>query len=439
MNKSGASAAARATAVLLGLAGLSNASHAQVPAYGELELQARSNLIVNDEGWNLPPGSSFNSITASINAEGWVSFPVQVVPVAGQTGSSAGIWRGRHGVGAIVARHDPIGSGEVSVSDRAAINADGHVGYIVNRDFSAYSIWRYDPVADASSQVNLFPLTPAFISNVALSDAGVVGFQGRFGASGRGLASTVPGAQPPDSVIHVADNTINPGSPYVYLYSPAMNNARVIAGKVNVGDLSHAEIRLFTAGGDSTLLVQDRASDPASPFQGFDNGLAVNDAGQVAVALGLADGGGRAVYRFEVGEKPVRIARVGEHGITAIESFAPAINASGLIAFRGRTADGQAIFVGDGGGAPVRAVGKGDTLMTDLGPGRIGQHIDNPTSWPVFSGGPGINDHGDIVAVAGLHPDGNTQVEWGSGVIVAWAGVDDPIFADGFEPAPPAL
>ena len=425
----------RTSTLLLALAATSAPGQAQVPAYGALELQARSNLLVNDEGWNLPPGSSFNSITASINAEGWVSFPVQVVPVAGQAGSSAGIWRGRNGVGEIVARHDPLPGGEVSIADRTSINDAGAVGYIINRDFNSYSIWVFDPLAALSTQVVLFPLTPAYVSNIDLSDAGVVGYQGRFGANGRGFASTVPGAQPADSVIHVADSEINPASPYVFLYSPAMNDARVIAGKVNVGTTSNAEIRLFAANGDSTLLARNRAMDAASPFQGFDNGLGVNDAGQVAVALNLADGGGRAVYRLQDGQPPLKIARVGEHGITAIEFFAPAINADGLVAFRGQSAGGQAIFVGDGSGAPVRVLGKGDAVQTDLGPGRIGQHIDNPSSWPVFSGAPGINAHGDIVAIAGLHPDGDTQTEWGSGVIVAWT-AGDPIFADGFE-APP--
>ncbi|MDZ3824811.1 MAG: hypothetical protein U0S76_14570, partial [Pseudoxanthomonas sp.] len=48
------------------------AASAQLPAYGDYELQARSNLLVNDNGWNLPPGSSFNSISAAINDAGWV-------------------------------------------------------------------------------------------------------------------------------------------------------------------------------------------------------------------------------------------------------------------------------------------------------------------------------------------------------------------------------
>lgn len=424
----------RAALLVLALAVVPLAADAQVPAYGDYELQARSNLLVNDNGWNLPPGSSFNSISAAINDAGWVAFPVQVVPVAGQPGSSAGVWKGRHGVGEIAVRHDPVGGGEVSVSDKVSINTAGQVAWIMNRDFSSYAIWRLEPDGSAA-QVNLFPLTPAWLSNVDIDTAGAVGFQGRFGSNGRALASTVPGANPPDSVMHVADNTLNPGSPYVFIYSPAMNGQRVIAAKVNVDTTSQAEIRLFAADGASTLIARDRASDPASPFQGFDNGLDVNDAGQVAVALALADGGGRAVYRLQAGAEPVRIARVGDDGLLAIDFFAPALNNHGLVAFRGRDANGQAVFVGDGNGL-VRVIARGDLVATDLGPGQLGQHIDNPSSWPVFSGAPGINDHGDVVVVAGLHPEGNTQVEWGTGVIVAWAAQADGIYANGFEAVP---
>lgn len=407
------------------------AAMAGSPQYGEFELQARSNLIVNDNGWNLPPGSSFNSISASINNDAFVSFPVQIIPVDGQADSSAGIWHGQHGVGEIAARHDPEPGGEVSISDKVSVNLNGKTAYIINRDFSVYSIWIYDPVTGESTQVNPFPLTPAYISNVALSDDDIVGYQGRFGVSGRGFASSGDSS----SVIHAADNTINPDSPYVSLYSPDMNTHRVIAGKVNVADTDHAEIRLFESDGNSTLVVEDRATNPLSLFQSFDNGLTVNDLGQVAVIVNLADGGGRAIYRFD-GTEPTEIARVGENGITALEFFAPAINNAGQIAFRAQDTNGQAIYVGDGK-TLTRVAGKGDPIDTDLGAGRIGQHIDNPSSWPIFSGMPGINDHGDVVFIAGLHPDGDTQTEWGTGVIVAYATVgDDTIFTDGFETPP---
>ena len=153
----------------------------------------------------------------------------------------------------------------------------------------------------------------------------------------------------------------------------------------------------------------------------------------------LAEGNVRAVYRFDPdgseGFTATEIARVGGPGpITELPSFAPAINAAGLVAFRARDAGGDAIYLGDGE-TLLRVVGNGDVVGTDLGVAQLGQNV---ASSPVFSGKPAINAHGDIAFVAGVHPQGNDQVEWGSGVFVAYATpkVDDLVFADGFEATP---
>jgi hypothetical protein len=183
-----------------------------------------------------------------------------------------------------------------------------------------------------------------------------------------------------------------------------MNSSRLIACKVSIGDFNHNEIRSFASDGSCTTLAVDTATNPASPYRRFDNGLAYNDAGQVAVVLNLDAGDIRAVYRFTPtggGVDAVEIARVEATGtIRDIESFAPAINAGGLVVFRGRDANGQ--------------------------------HIDDPTAWPIFSGAASVNEHGDIAFIGALHPAGDTQIEWGTGVFVAYAG-DDPIFSDSFD------
>ncbi|MGH3447128.1 MAG: carboxypeptidase regulatory-like domain-containing protein, partial [Nocardioidaceae bacterium] len=77
---------------------------------------------------------------------------------------------------------------------------------------------------------------------------------------------------------------------------------------------------------------------------------------------------------------------------------------------------GEGLYVGDGDSL-TRVIGKGDVVETDLGTGQLGQHDDSP----VFGGGPSINEGGDIAFTAGLHPEGDNQVEWGSGVFVAYA------------------
>ncbi len=422
-------------AAALSLALATNPATAQIPDYEAPQLQARTNLLVNDNGWNLPPGSSFNSITASINDDRFVTFPVQIVTDPEDPSiMGAGVWYGRDGVGGIAFRHDAPDN-EIYIGDRASINADGGVAYYTHGGGTNYTMWLLDPVTATPTQVVLLPLTPNSFSNVSLSDDDYIGYQGTFGG-GRGFASTLALVAPPDrdSVAHLYDNSIDPSSPHNYLYSPSMNNQRLIAGKVNVGvggDYTKAEIRLFAADGTSTRVVADNVLDPASPFDRFDNSLAINDGNVVAVSVRIAAGSVRAVYRFD-GETAVEIARVGAPGpILEIDSFAPAINDAGLVAFRARDAQGQAVYVGDGTSL-VRVIGNGDTIMTDLGEGQLGQDVANS---PVFGGAPGINNNGDVIAVAGLHPAGNNQVEWGSGVIVIPAVVPDTdtIFVSGFE------
>lgn len=418
-----------ATSACFGLALLALAPFARgsVQSYQDIELQARTNLIVNDNGWNLPPGSSFNSISAAINNDRTVTFPVQIVPIAGNlSNTGVGLWVGAHGAGGIVALHEPPVDG---ISDRVSINAGGMVAYYTYEDGSSYRLRLFDPALGQSSIVSTLPITPTSFNGHVLNDGAVIGYRAGLG-SGYGLASTGPGG----SLLHIVDANVQPG-PYAYIYTPAMNAGRLIACKVSIGDFDHNEIRSFASGGSYTTLAVDTATNAASPYRRFDNGLAYNNAGQVAVVLNLDAGNVRAVYRFTPnggGVDAVEIARVESTGtIRNLESFAPAMNAAGMVVFRARDANGQALYAGDGT-TLVRVIGNEDPVMTDLGPGRIGQHIDNPDSWPIFSGAPGINDHGDIAFIGALHPDGDTQVEWGSGVFVAYA-EGDAIFSNGFD------
>ncbi|HEY0180163.1 MAG TPA: hypothetical protein VGC30_11110, partial [Dokdonella sp.] len=74
------------------------ALHAAPPAYVAIELEARSNLLANDDsGWNLPAGTSFNSISANLDDDDEVAFTAGVVPVDGDLSrSGAGVWFGAH-------------------------------------------------------------------------------------------------------------------------------------------------------------------------------------------------------------------------------------------------------------------------------------------------------------------------------------------------------
>lgn len=407
---------------------------AEVPQYTQFELQARSNLLINDEGFNLPPGTSFNSISPAINDAQQVAFTAGIVPIDNdQTRTGGGAWLGAHGVGSIVAVHelppggDPNDPPFMIVADTPGLNASGMIAYYTSVDGGTYTLRKYEPATNQSNPVSLLPMTPSSISNPTIADDGLIGFRASM-SPGYGIATAGSGSP----TIYAVSVDLDEASPYAFIYSPAMDNAHRIASKVSTTDYSHNEIRLFDGPNQSELVVADQATDTASPFAGFDNSVGFNNQNAVAVAVKLADGNVRALYRFTPGESgyaATEIARVDAAGtIREIESFAPAINDAGLVVFRAKDANGQAIYVGDGK-TLVRVIGQGDVIATDLGSAQIGQHDDSP----VFSGKPAINSNGDIAFVAGVHPEGDNQTEWGSGVFVAYAPVDDTLFTDGFE------
>ena len=388
-------------------------------AYASPELQARTNLPVNDNGWNLPPGAQFNSITPAINDDATVSFRVQLVPVPGQSGVYApGIWSGGHGQGGLVY----TGGADQQASDDVSINNAGDIAFTIADGGVDNTLWRYDAQTAASAQVGTSPVFPNGYRGPAIDDAGDIGFTGSFGV-GKAYAGAVNGT----GQIFVNDHDLDPASPWTYLYTPGFNDTGQIAAKVATSDdlVTDIEIRLFERDGTSRLILANNAVDPASPYAKFNNSVSVNDAGVVTVVANRTDGT-EVVVRSD-GATTTEIAAAGaDRVIKDIDYFTPDINDEGLVVFRGSDATGQAVYVGDGT-TLTRVAGKGDVVDTDQGPGQIGQHDTSP----VFGGSPTINDHGDVAFAAGLHPQGDNQVEWGSGVFVAYAEGDTQPPVDG--------
>lgn len=179
-------------------------ARADVPNYSAFELQARSNLLVNDNGWNLPPGSSFNSISASINNARKVAFPVQIVPIEGNpSNTGVGLWFGSNGVGGIVALHEAPVDG---ISSRVSINQNGQVAYYTYQDGSSYRLRRFDEQTSTSTLISTLPLTPTSFNGHVINDGGVIGYRAGLG-SGSGLASTGEGS----SLLHIVDSNVEAG------------------------------------------------------------------------------------------------------------------------------------------------------------------------------------------------------------------------------------
>lgn len=390
-------------------------------AYDTIELQARSNLLVNDEGFNLPPGSSFNSITPDINDAAQVAFRVQYTAAENDPTSGApGIWFGGGGTGSIVHR----GTESQSVPNDVSLNESGDIAFTFGDGGVDNLLYVYEGATGSVEQVGTLPVVPSSYNNPAIDEEGDITFGGTFG-SGRAWA----GVQDGTGSFYVQDASVNPDSPFGFLYTPRGNDAGQIGGKVGlVGDVANSvEIRLFEPDGSSQLLAASTAVDETSPYSRFDNSVGVSDNGLVAAIATRAVDGTKVVLRLD-GTTVTEVAVAGEDGIVSFDFFAPDINDAGQVVFRAVDATGQAVYVADGT-TLTRVAGKGDEVQTDNGLAQLGQH----DSSPVFGGAPRINNHGDVSFTAGVHPAGDNMVEWGSGVFVAYAGEQLPPDPDGPE------
>lgn len=412
-----------AVALLVSSTQVATGTERSLPADYTHQLQARSNLPINDNGFNLPPGASFNSISAHLNDSRQVTFRVQVIPGT----SSEGVWFGADGNGALVCFGED--NADAILSD-PRINGAGIIVY--KQAFGAAAsngLQRCNPLAPPAVRLSS-QLGTSDWGSPEIDDAGVIAYRAGFNGPQAWVSRDPAGV----FAVHVADLAADPSSPYDFLFSPTFDSSRRLVGVVRrapAGPVPQfTELRRLASDGNSELLARARAGDPASPIQGFDSTApASNAAGQIAFAASLV-GGGRAVFRVDSGSL-VEIARTGAAGVTTIDFFGPAIDGAGRVVFRGRDANGRALFVGDGTSLR-RVIGQGDRVMTDRGLAQLGQ---NDASVEIFSGRPNVNAQGDIAYVAGLHPDGNNQIEWGSGVFVARADAD-VLFRNGFEVAP---
>ena len=378
--------------------------------YTTIQLQARTNLLVNDEGYNLPPGSSFNSISPALSDAGDVAFRVQLVYDQKSGTSMPGLWYGGDGQGGIVYQAQ---QGD-SVDNDTSITSDGDVAFTVAPGGGFDNqLWVYGGDGEPQQRFAL-PLTPTSYSAPTIGDSGTIAARANLGSGQGWITTTAAGA----GTLVAGQNSVN-GDPYHYLYTPDSNSAGQLAGKIGTDpdDFNPVEIRRFDADGTSTRLLANNAEDPTSPYSRFDNSLSLNDNGEVAVVATRAEDNVRVLLRTD-GTTTTEVVEASPTGtIRSFDSFPPDMNDAGHIVFRATDETGSAVYVASPDGSLTKVVGKGSHVPTDLGEGQVGQHDDSP----VFGGRPVINEAGDVAFAAALHPAGNNQVEWGSGVFVAYA------------------
>lgn len=404
-------AAASTSAALVMAGGMQpTAARADDGAYTTVELQARTNLLANDAGYNLPPGSSFTSITPQINEEAEVSFRVQYVAGLDPTVGSPGVWFGAGGEGEIVYTGPEGGS----IPGEAILNDHGDIAFTLGTGGVDNDLYLYKAEAGTAERVGTSPVLPNSYASAAPDNDGNIGFQASFGG-GRALAAYRDGM----GVFYVSDQGLDPTSPYTYLYTAYYNKAGQIAAKVSTSAdrITEQELRVFNPDGSSTLMLANQEVDPESPYRAFDNAIGVNDEGVIAAVAERASDGAKVVVRAD-GETVTEIAAESAEGpVQSVRYFRPDINNAGQVVFRAIGPNGPVIYVGDGEDL-VAVATEGDVVSTDLGTAQLGQH----DASPVFGGAPSINDSGDVVFASGVHPEGDNQVEWGTGVFVAYGG-----------------
>ncbi len=400
--------------VALVSAALAGPTGAAVPTYGPPVLQARANF---SGAYNLPDGAFFTSETPQLNDVGDLACRLVTVP-----GTDAqGVWFGGSGSGALVYT-GPAGSFLSGVT----VNDAGLVVFELTYT-SPNGLYAHDTATGSSGIVTNLPFGATGWGSPRVNDAGEIGYRASFS----GAYAWVSWDGVSQVATHVADATLDLDSPYSYLFTPSFNDARQIAGKVRLGPAGQVgeerpdQVRVFAADGSSTLIAEDRDSNPASPWVRFDNSVWLTPSGRVAFVA--EDQAGDRTVVLSDGVTTVVVASEADAEVGDVESFGVAANDAGLVAFRAFDGAGlRAIFVGDGT-TLVRAIGEHDPVLTDLGPGRVDQH----DSSPVFGGSPALDAAGNLACNAALTPADDNQVEWGSGLLRVPA--DGALFADGFE------
>jgi hypothetical protein len=386
------------------------ASAAELPAYdGSLELQVRSNIV---DGYNLPANSSFNSKTPSLSDSGQVAVSLGII---GGDIDTVGLWLGRFGSGSVVWSD----GGGALISD-CSLNINGLAVFPLGFA-SPDGLYFYDDSDGNSGLLTNRPIGTSAWTGAEVNTSGAVAFRASFSGA-HGWVSYDGETNPP---YHALEIGLDPASPYWYLYTPSFNDQRMIAGKTSLAaDHDADQIIVCDDLGSCTMLVEDVDSNAASPFSSFANSVSLTNTGWVAFNAGLV-GGGSGVFLTD-GATTIAIATTDMAEISSIDAFGPSANDHGQVVFRAFDDAGLlAVFVGDGIDI-VKVATEHDVVPTDLGDGRIDQHDGSV----VLGGAPDINNAGDVAFIASLSPAGNNQIEWGSGLFIAYGSL---VFANGFE------
>lgn len=194
-----------------------------------------------------------------------------------------------------------------------------------------------------------------------------------------------------------------------FIFTPAVGPEGEIAIKtreVNHSESSPDKIWLHN-GKEWKVVLEDKDSNPSSPWINFRNQLAVS--GESLVTFSQDDKS--EVLLLVSGDKTQIIARAGVD-LKTFDYFAPKINGNTVL-FRGVDFENRKVVYVFNGTKLEKLISQGDIVHTDLGDGRV--HYQSQDS--IFYGSPGFDEKGNIYLQATIVDDSSPKTLLGIGLI----------------------
>ncbi len=193
-----------------------------------------------------------------------------------------------------------------------------------------------------------------------------------------------------------------------YIFSPYIDDQGGVVFKVREGGIAEsAPDKLLYGKNKFEVLLEDRDSNPASPFKSFRHQLALSE-GRVAVIA--TDDKSEVLLLLENGSYK-EIARAGVE-IKSFDYFSPKLKGDTLV-FRGVDLENRKAVWVYKRGKLQRLLTQGDVVQTDLGVARI----DYKDQDSILYGSPGVGPQGEIVQQATLTDADHPNTVLGIGLI----------------------
>jgi hypothetical protein len=345
----------------LAVGSLTQHIHGQtLPLNYQVQLQVRADT--GGTAFNLPNGSTFNSVTPTLNDLGKVAVKVNTIGLT----TSPGLWFGGQGTGGLV----------YNANDNAALLSDPYINIHNQISFPRFAstsavddgLYVYDNSTGMTARVTNGPLGATSYTNPQINDNAIIGMRAKFNSPQALLSYNIATNM---FTNYVTETGGDPNSRYSFIFAPAFNNNNRLAAEANINGQASTlkELRIWNSDGTS-LLVASGDSSTGPMFFAFDNSISMNNHDQVAFTTRTSSSS--STRRIVVGDGTATVlfptVSAGA-GFTSIDSFPPSINDHGLVAFRGndnQSTPRDSVFVTDGT-TVQRITGVNDSLMTDTG------------------------------------------------------------------------